>query len=116
MAQKDLHTIFEENLNSLMSNEQNHIPSMRYLSTCIGASSGYIQKILSNKNSPSFEKMQEIADHYDVEAWTLLCDLNGRSKQMLPIIQQINKCPTDMLPAIEAYIKFLSKQNGIPED
>ena len=72
MDKKILHEILEHNICSLMLNEERPTPSMRYLSTCIGASDGYIQKILTSENFPSIEKLLQIADHYEIEPWMLL--------------------------------------------
>lgn len=111
MSSKKLHDIFESNLNELMNNEQNHAPSMRYLSTCIGASGGYIQKILSGDTMPSMDKLEAIGEHYDVEVWTLLYDYSDTNRQLLPIIQQLNRLPEDELPVVAQYLQFLIDQN-----
>lgn len=111
MSSKKIHDIFETNLNELMNNEQNHAPSMRYLSTCIGASGGYIQKILSSDSMPSIDKLEAISDHYDVEAWMLLYDYADHEKQILPILQQLNKLPEEEFPVVAQYLQFLIDQN-----
>ena len=72
MNKKKLHETLEHNINSLMLDEDSLTPSMRYLSTCIGASEGYIQKILTSENFSSIEKLLQIADHYEIEPWMLL--------------------------------------------
>ena len=74
MNKKKLHETLENNINSLMLDEDSLTPSMRYLSTCIGASEGYIQKILNSDHFPSIEKLLQIADYYDIEPWMLLYD------------------------------------------
>ena len=111
MSSKNIHEIFETNLNELMNHEQNHAPSMRYLSTCIGASGGYIQKILSSDSMPSIEKLVAISEHYDVEVWTLLYDYSNQQKQILPILQQLNKLPEEEYPVVAQYLQFLIDQN-----
>lgn len=105
MDKKILHEILEHNICSLMMNEERPTPSMRYLSTCIGASEGYIQKILTSENFPSIEKLLQIADHYEIEPWMLLYDY--KSKGLLPILQELEKCPVELFPTILAYIEFL---------
>lgn len=105
MDKKILHEILEHNICSLMLNEESPTPSMRYLSTCIGASEGYIQKILTSENFPSIEKLLQIADHYEIEPWMLL--YNYKSKGLLPILQELEKCPVELFPTILAYIEFL---------
>lgn len=111
MESKNLHEIIESNINSLMETEQNHAPSMRYLSTCIGASSSYIQKILSGPSYPSLDKLEAIGEHYEVDTWCLLYDYGDKEKQILPIVQQLSRCPKDLLPVISQYIEFLMGQN-----
>lgn len=111
MGSKKLHDIIETNLNALMNKEQNHAPSMRYLSTCIGASSGYIQKILSSDSLPSLDKLEAISEHYDVEVWTLLYDYSDGKRDILPIIQQLNRLPENELPVVSKYLDFLISQN-----
>lgn len=111
MSSKKLHDIFESNLTELMNHEQNHAPSMRYLSTCIGASGGYIQKMLTSDSLPSLEKLEAIGEHYDVEVWSLLYDYSNQQKQILPIIQQLNRLPEEEFPVVAQYLQFLIDQN-----
>ncbi len=111
MSSKKLHDIFESNLTELMNHEQNHAPSMRYLSTCIGASGGYIQKMLTSDSLPSLDKLEAISEHYDVEVWSLLYDYSNQQKQILPIIQQLNRLPEEEFPVVAQYLQFLIDQN-----
>lgn len=112
MSSKKLHDIFESNITELMNHEQNHAPSMRYLSTCIGASGGYIQKMLTSNSLPSLDKLEAISEHYDVEVWSLLYDYSGRQKQFLPIIQKLGQLPDEEFPAVSQYLQFLIGQNA----
>lgn len=111
MVEKTLHEIIANNLIQLMNQEQNHSPSMRYLSTCIGTSAGYIQKINSGKAFPSCEKLLALTNHYEVEPWTLLFDTKCNS-ELLAVLIELNSCPQDMLPIIKSYIQYL-KNNKI---
>lgn len=110
MNKKNLHDIFETNINSLMSSDDTHTPSMRHLSTSIGASESYMQKILNTNSFPSIEKLQQIAQHYGVDPWMLLYDYN--QKDMLSVIQLLEQCPPELFPTISKYIEFLLEQNG----
>lgn len=114
MDTKNLHEILEKNINYLMSNEDNHAPSMRYLSTCIGASDSYIHKILSDGKFPSLEKLQQIANHYDIEPWLLLYD--SKNKDMLSIIRLLEDCSDDLYPTILEYIKYVTSKATLPSD
>ena len=105
MDKKILHEILEHNICSLMLNEECPTPSMRYLSTCIGDSKGYIQKILNSDYFPSVEKLIQIADYYDIEPWMLLYDC--KDKDILSILQALEKCPAELFPTIISYIEFL---------
>lgn len=111
MASKKLHEIIERNLNALINSEQNHAPSMRYLSTCIGASSSYIQKILSSGSLPSLNKLEAISEHYDVEIWTLLYEDSEHNQNLLPILQQLHRLPEAALPLVSQYLEFLIQQS-----
>lgn len=111
MDEKTLHEIIANNLNQLINQEQNHSPSMRYLSTCIGTSAGYIQKINSGKAFPSCEKLLALANHYEIEPWTLLFDAKQNS-ELLDIIVELNTCPRDMLPVIKSYIEYIKNQQS----
>ena len=120
MNKKKLHEALEHNINSLMLDGDHLTPSMRYLSTCIGASEGYIQKILNSDHFPSVEKLIQIADHYDIEPWMLLYDC--KDKDMLSILQALEKCPAELFPTIISYIEFLvqnscsfSSENNVGE-
>lgn len=109
MDKKNLHEIFEKNINALMSNEGNHSPSMRYLSTSIGASESYMQKVLNTNSFPSIEKLQLIAEHYKVEPWMLLYDHD--QKDLLSMIQLLEQCPAELFPTISKFIEFLLEIN-----
>lgn len=107
-----LHNIFEYNMNSLMSNEDNHAPSMRYLSACIGASDGYIQKILNSESFPSVEKLNSIAEHYDIEPWTLLYNAKEHGDDFICLLKLLEKCPPELLPTISKFVEFLLDNHG----
>jgi transcriptional regulator with XRE-family HTH domain len=109
MGSKKLQEIIQTNLNTLMEQDMN--TSMRNLSTCIGASDGYIQKIMSGNSLPSLDKLEDISEHYEVELWSLLYDYGDDKHQILPIIQQINRLPVDEIPVVAKYLEFLIEQN-----
>lgn len=107
MDEKSISEIIQQNLASLMENDSNS--SMRYLSTCIGASDSYIQKIMSNGSLPSLDKLEAIGQHYDVDTWTLLYDYEGDSKEMLSLVQSLNRLPSDLLPVVKSYVDYLDQ-------
>lgn len=111
MVEKTLHEIIANNLIQLMNKEQSHAPSMRYLSTCIGTSAGYIQKINSGKAFPSCEKLLALANHYEVEPWTLLFD-KKQDEELYEVILELSSCPRDMMPVIKSYIEYLKNQEN----
>lgn len=105
MGTKKLHEIIQSNINTLMEKDTNS--SMRNLSTCIGASNSYIQKIMTGSSLPSLNKLKDISEHYDVEVWSLLYDYQDGHEEILQIIQQLNELPEEALPSISSYINFL---------
>lgn len=111
MDENRLHEIIANNLIHLMNKEQNHSPSMRYLSTCLGSSDGYIQKIVGKKAFPSFEKLLAISNHYEIEPWSLLYDADNNS-DLQDIIIELSTCPNEMLPVIKAYIEYLKNNQS----
>lgn len=109
MNETQLHDILVHNITQLMNSEQNHAPSMRYLSTCIDANESYIQKILNSGAFPSLEKLLAIANHYEIEPWQMLYQNTSSNDSILSIIQLLNSCPEDMLPTIQEFITYLIK-------
>ncbi len=109
MNEKRLHDILAYNLTQLMNNEQNHIPSMRYLSTCMGKTDSYTQKIVSGKSFPSMKMLLEIANHYEVEPWTLLFDSNEKGEEFMKILKELSACSKESLPSIYADILYYKR-------
>ena len=61
--------IIRENLTYMLNNDEN--TSMRNLSTSIGASDSFIQKILTEKANPSLDKIDSISEYFDIESWEM---------------------------------------------
>ena len=57
--------------------------SMRNLSTSIGASDSFIQKILTEKANPSLDKIDLISEYFDVESWEMLYNFRKDNDDML---------------------------------
>lgn len=100
--------IIRENLTYMLNNEEN--TSMRNLSTSIGASDSFIQKILTEKANPSLDKIDLISEYFDVESWEMFYNFRKDSPEMLSIMQQLQKLPASALPAVKAYLDFLLEQ------
>lgn len=107
MEPSELHKIIVNNINTLMNDPKNSTPSMRYLSTCIGANESYIQKITSGTALPSLDKLVAIANHFEIDTWTLLFDNTKNAEVRLEVIELLSKCPNNMLPVIRAYIEYI---------
>lgn len=107
MNEKELHQILVQNINRLMNTEQNHAPSMRYLSTCIDANESYIQKILNSSTFPSCEKLLAIANHYEIEPWVLLFRQPSEDSRRSAVLQLLQSCPEELLPVIHEFILYL---------
>ena len=63
--------IIRENITYMINNDET--TSMRNLSTSIGASDSFIQKILTEKANPSLEKIDLISEYFDFEKITMTC-------------------------------------------
>ena len=100
--------IIRENLTYMLNNDEN--TSMRNLSTSIGASDSFIQKILTEKANPSLDKIDSISEYFDIESWEMFYNFRTDSPEMLPIMQQLQKLPPSALPAVKAYLAFLLDQ------
>lgn len=100
--------IIRENLTYMLNNDEN--TSMRNLSTSIGASDSFIQKILTEKANPSLDKIDSISEYFDIESWEMFYNFRKDSPEMLPIMQQLQKLPPSALPAVKAYLAFLLDQ------
>lgn len=109
MKATELHDILVHNITQLMNSEQNHAPSMRYLSTCIDANESYIQKILNSDAFPSMEKLLAIANHYEIEPWELLYQNTSSNVSLYSIMQLLAACPEEMLPTVYEFINYLTK-------
>lgn len=97
--------IIRENLTYMLNNDEH--TSMRNLSTSIGASDSFIQKILTEKANPSLDKIDSISEYFDIESWEMFYNFRKDSPEMLRIMQQLQQLPPSALPAVKAYLDFL---------
>ena len=97
-----------ENLTYMINNDET--TSMRNLSTSIGASDSFIQKILTEKANPSLEKLDSISEYFSVESWELLYNFRKDNAEMLSIMQQLQELPSSALPMVKEFLNFLQKQ------
>lgn len=100
--------IIRENITYMINNDEN--TSMRNLSTSIGASDSFIQKILTEKANPSLDKLDLISEYFDIESWEMLYNFRKDNSDMLSILQQLQKLPSSALPIVKEYLDFLQKQ------
>ena len=84
--------------------------SMRNLSTSIGASDSFIQKILTEKANPSLEKIDLISEYFDVESWEMLYNFRKDNNDMLSILQMLQKLPASSMPVVKEFLAFLLRQ------
>ena len=106
--QKKSSDIIRENLTYMINNDET--TSMRNLSTSIGASDSFIQKILTEKANPSLEKLDSIGEYFSVESWELLYNFRKDNAEMLSIMQQLQELPSSALPMVKEFLNFLQKQ------
>lgn len=108
MQHKKSSEIIRENLTYMLNQEGT--PSMRNLSTSIGTSDSYIQKILNKKTSPSLDKIDSISEFFDIESWEMFYNFRKDRPEMLTIMQQLNNLSPALLPTVKAYLDFLLTQ------
>lgn len=108
MQHKKSSEIIRENLTYMLNQEGT--PSMRNLSTSIGTSDSYIQKILNQERTPSLDKIDSISEFFDVESWEMFYNFRKDRPEMLAIMQQLNKLSPTLLPSVKAYLDFLLAQ------
>lgn len=108
MQHKKSSEIIRENLTYMLNQEGT--PSMRNLSTSIGTSDSYIQKILNKKTTPSLDKIDSISEFFDVESWEMFYNFRKDRPEMLTIMQQLNNLSPALLPTVKAYLDFLLAQ------
>lgn len=100
----------QTNLTKLM-NCPNDTSSMRKLSTCIGCSDSYIQKLMSNKIDPSLSKLTAISNYFDIPVHVLLDDSCEYSIEIYEIIRELESLPKKSLDAVLTLVQLLNKQN-----
>jgi len=100
--------IFRRNLLALLSQEPGI--SMRQLSQDIHASDSYIQKVLTNKTNPSFDKIDSLGEYFHLQGWELFYDFEDAAPDSLAIIQLMNTLPPALLPHVREYMQFLLDQ------
>ncbi len=100
--------IFRQNITALINQEPPI--SMRQLSQKICASDSYMQKVLSNRTNPSFEKIDSLGNYFHLQGWELFYDFDDAAADSLAILQMINRLPSDLYPHIREYLRFLLRQ------
>ena len=100
--------IIRENITYMINNDET--TSMRNLSTRIGASDSFIQKILTEKANPSLEKIDLISEYFDVESWEMLYNFRKDNNDMLSILQMLQKLPASSMPVEKEFLAFLLRQ------
>ncbi len=105
--------IFRKNLLALIKQDEHS--SMRNLSTSIGASDSYVQKIINSDANPSLDKVDSISEFFDVNSWEMFYDAENDENDNLAIIQLLNRMPSAMLPVVKHYIEYLLQELP-PED
>lgn len=82
MQHKKSSEIIRENLTYMLNQEGT--PSMRNLSTSIGTSDSYIQKILNQERTPSLDKIDSISEFFDVESWEMFYNFRKDRRKCWP--------------------------------
>ena len=100
--------IIRENITYMINSDET--TSMRNLSTSIGASDSFIQKIPTEKANPSLDKIDLISEYFDVESWEMLYNFRKDNDDMLHILQMLQKLPASSMPVVKEFLTFLLKQ------
>lgn len=110
---EEVMAILIDNLNALIKDKNNFTPSMRNLSTAIGANENYIQKIMGNNAQPSLDGLVKMSNHFGIYTWQMLYDNSENNDLILSINQNLNSLPRELLIAIKAYIEFVKNSNNL---
>jgi len=111
MTEKELHDIVSRNIDRLLEKETDHPGSMRYLSTCLGANDGYIQRIVNGTSFPSFAKLLDIANHFEVEPWQLLYNSPNPNSARAEFLQMALTCPEELIPVVMNSVCYLNSKS-----
>lgn len=109
MNEKQLRERMIQNIINLMNEENTPASSMRKMSNGMGASNNYMQTILSGSSYPSFKKITDIANYFDVDP-SVLFNPNqryGTSRDSLHNL--IDSCPEDICPLLQDIILTVLK-------
>lgn len=101
---EDLKKVIQNNILELMS--ESNI-SMRQLSADINCSESYVQKILSGNITPKLEKLQIIAEYFDVPVWALFLSTENTPSQLSEIEAYLLSFDEDTLDATLNLIKCI---------
>ncbi len=87
---------------------------MRKLSTELGYSSGYIQKIVDRKRGLTLDTLNEISNYFDIPIWTFFIDHSNPSDKALLISELLSGLSDEALNVIFYFVQFIAKNDTVP--
>ena len=82
---------------------------MRKLSTELGRSGNYIQKILSKQSSLTIDALNDISEYFDVPTWTFFIDHEESSGKCMLISEYLSGLSDEALDTILCFVKYIAK-------
>ncbi len=107
MDKSDLSIILQKNLIALL-NQHNEM-SMRQLSSILGTSNSYVQKIMSGTFLPSLDKLLELCDYFDISLATLLADDGKIPMELKVAIDQFKQLSPKSQREVARMIAYLEQ-------
>lgn len=112
MDKDNLFQIIYSNLTRLLNDQERGV-SMRKLSTELGYSSGYIQKIMNRKTALTFDTLNEISNYFDIPIWTFFLEHTDPSNKVLLIRELLSGLSNDALDVIFYFVQFIAKNDSV---
>ena len=113
MDKNNMPQIIYSNLARLLDDPE-HGVSMRKLSTELGYSSGYIQKIVDRKRGLTLDTLNEISNYFDIPIWTFFIDHSNPSDKALLISELLSGLSDEALNVIFYFVQFIAKNDTVP--
>ena len=104
--------IVYDNLVQLLNDPKYGI-SMRKLSTELGRSGNYIQKLISDQSAITIDALNDISDYFDVPLWTFFIDHKEPSGKCRLITEHLSGLSDEALNTILCFVQFIAKNDTV---
>lgn len=112
MDKDNMLQIIYSNLARLLDDPERGV-SMRKLSTELGYSSNYIQKIVDRKRCLTLDTLNEISNYFDIPIWTFFIDHKEPSGKCRLITEYLSGLSDEALNTILCFVQFIAKKDTV---